>query len=275
MANDSACPYCGVILDPFPKRSRKCPNCREPIVLRTEPTSKTKLLLTKSEADEFDRAKKARSLRNRVLANLEEFGLNEGHYTKTEKRLTKEFGRSPSAGDVFWRLANERIERLGRNPEKNAHDLKRCYWSMGLHLLHEGRSREAVQNQQRESHRWALIEDHTNWRNYGSHNEWIPIVDTSFCCETCGGLNGVEYTYEEALAKMPLPQADCEEDWCLCGWSKRISDDLNDTDLESEALVELEEESNASKKSSPGCLISLLILSVLVLAISTIVVATL
>ena len=44
----SDCPHCGVSIDPPPKRSRKCPHCRQPIVVRRGH------LLTEAEADEFD-----------------------------------------------------------------------------------------------------------------------------------------------------------------------------------------------------------------------------
>src|SRR5947209_11663418 len=30
----AACPYCTKVIEPRPRRNRKCPHCREPIVLR-------------------------------------------------------------------------------------------------------------------------------------------------------------------------------------------------------------------------------------------------
>ena len=42
------CPHCNQLLNPPPKRSRKCPECRKPIVVRRG------CLLTEAEAAEFD-----------------------------------------------------------------------------------------------------------------------------------------------------------------------------------------------------------------------------
>jgi hypothetical protein len=33
-AEPAACPYCAKIIEPRPRRNRKCPHCREPVVLR-------------------------------------------------------------------------------------------------------------------------------------------------------------------------------------------------------------------------------------------------
>jgi hypothetical protein len=42
------CPHCFVVIDPCPTRSRKCPHCRQPIVVRRG------YLLTGAEAEEFE-----------------------------------------------------------------------------------------------------------------------------------------------------------------------------------------------------------------------------
>ena len=43
----SSCPYCGVVLDPEPKRKRKCPSCEKMIYVRTVGDRKT--LITEKE----------------------------------------------------------------------------------------------------------------------------------------------------------------------------------------------------------------------------------
>jgi len=44
----SSCPHCSQLIDPPPKRSRNCPHCRKPIVVRRD------RLLTPEAAEEFD-----------------------------------------------------------------------------------------------------------------------------------------------------------------------------------------------------------------------------
>jgi hypothetical protein len=33
-ADAAACPYCAKVIEPRPRRKRKCPHCREPVVVR-------------------------------------------------------------------------------------------------------------------------------------------------------------------------------------------------------------------------------------------------
>ncbi len=269
MASASACPHCGVVLDPPPKQSRKCPDCRESIVVRTDPDSKAKLLLTEFGAEEFDRAKKARSARNKVLRQLPVLGLEEGAYLLEERRLSKQFGRAPSPGDVYWGLANSTLQQLVPSPGKNAHQIKQIYWQMGLHLLAEGRSREEVQRQQKESHRWGLTGELKGWQGFVDVGDRLAVVRTDTCCETCGALDGTEYTYKEAIDKLPLPQAECEKEWCTCWWSFTGSDLSDDLDLADEVSIEYEDLTSSSSGASQGCLTSTAVfIGVLLLAIA-------
>lgn len=48
MNDTPACPHCGRSIEPPPKRSRKCPHCRQPIVVRRG------YLLTEAKATEFE-----------------------------------------------------------------------------------------------------------------------------------------------------------------------------------------------------------------------------
>jgi len=261
MASASACPHCGVVLDPPPKQSRKCPDCRESIVVRTDPDSKAKLLLTEFGAEEFDQAKKARSARNKVLRRLPILGLEEGNYLLEERRLSKQFGRAPSPGDVYWGLANSTLQQLVPSPGKNAHQIKQIYWQMGLHLLDEGRSREQVQRQQRESHRWDLTDSQKGWQKVGGTSGRLCVVRTDkgteyACCEPCTALEGAEYTYKDALDKLPLPQAECEKDWCTCMWAYQGADAPFDSDPAGEFSIEYEDLRSSSSGASQGCLTS-------------------
>ena len=119
MTEKRACPYCGVVLDPVPTRSRKCPDCDEKIVLRTDSPTKKKLLLTEIEASEFDEKKKAKSSRNKVLRNLWFLDDAEKEYNAMEVEL----GAGFKPGDIFWALANRQTLELELNPSKNAKEI--------------------------------------------------------------------------------------------------------------------------------------------------------
>jgi hypothetical protein len=47
-AATAACPYCAKVIEPRPRRNRKCPHCREPVVLRQG------ALLTAADAKALD-----------------------------------------------------------------------------------------------------------------------------------------------------------------------------------------------------------------------------
>ena len=60
----SACPHCGAVIDPAPTTTRKCPHCRERIIVRTRRSDGVKLLLTEGDAAEFDTNRAAEAARN-------------------------------------------------------------------------------------------------------------------------------------------------------------------------------------------------------------------
>ena len=48
------CPYCHNILDQIPQRKKKCPFCKEKIIVRTDPLDKKKILLRNNQLEEFE-----------------------------------------------------------------------------------------------------------------------------------------------------------------------------------------------------------------------------
>lgn len=187
--------------------------------MRTDPDSKAKLLLTESDAADFDLAKKKRVRRNKCLRRLAQIELSEDDYIKEEQRLGEQFGRSDvSPGDVFWGLANQRLAALA--DPLDAHNLKMTYWIMGLHLLDEGRKHEEIQDAQRESHQWALAQI-DSFNEMGISTTQTTAVISARCCDTCNTLDGKEFTFGEVDEpwEQILPQAQCENDWCTCMWS--------------------------------------------------------
>ncbi len=70
------CPYCTKTIDPPPKRSRKCPFCREPIVLRR------KRLMTPEQARLFDEEQ-----REKLYREINERNERIGMYVRARKTL--------------------------------------------------------------------------------------------------------------------------------------------------------------------------------------------
>ena len=220
--------------------------------------------------------KKARSARKKVIRGLPILGLDERDYLKEERRLSKQFGHSASPGDIFWGLANRALQNLELNPGQNAHQIQMIHWHMGLYLLEEGRSREEVQGQQRESHRWQLIKRRADWQQVGGISSRRCVIRTDrgteyACCEACTLLEGARFTYDEFFDQLPLPQANCEKDWCICRWDDQGVDARPRTELADRVSFDSEDPVSTSRGASPGCLSSAVVLvSILLLGIAAV-----
>lgn len=132
----AACPHCGVVLDPPPKGNRKCPDCRDPIVVRTR--GGNKLLFTPAGADDYDRQRKKEFARNAARCKARAIGATDVEWDQTEAELAERFGQTPSGGDVFWSLANKAVMEAAQAGEW--HRAGMVYFQMGLHLKDEGRA---------------------------------------------------------------------------------------------------------------------------------------
>jgi predicted RNA-binding Zn-ribbon protein involved in translation (DUF1610 family) len=132
--NQRSCPSCGVILDPAPTKSRKCPHCSERIVVRTQ--QGTRVLLREDEVAQADEAKFKAASKSRMMKLTNNLGLEDPStaWDKTEAELVREWRREPSPQDVFWRLSNRAIQEA-----QVSNDLQRLsliYFTQAR-LLHE------------------------------------------------------------------------------------------------------------------------------------------
>lgn len=59
--DNNCCPNCGCVLDGEIKSSKKCPGCKEKIILRTNKLTSKKLLLSEKRSIEYDKHDKKRS----------------------------------------------------------------------------------------------------------------------------------------------------------------------------------------------------------------------
>jgi hypothetical protein len=72
-ASAARCPYCGVPLDPAPRRKRRCASCGNDIYVRRDPRSQHTVLLRQEEAERLDALKREeawRVERTRLRAEL-------------------------------------------------------------------------------------------------------------------------------------------------------------------------------------------------------------
>jgi hypothetical protein len=98
--SDAICPCCGESLEKKPGRKKKCPHCGNHIYVRTRPSDGEKVLVTVAQMKVID------ELRPRTKEQRREY---EKEYLEAEAALSKQFGFTPTASDVLWRLLNERL----------------------------------------------------------------------------------------------------------------------------------------------------------------------
>lgn len=109
------CPYCHKLLDKMPKGKRKCPHCKEDIIVRTDPVEKKKILLRTDQIEDFE--EKVREVRtHKTIEKI--FGANYSdskEYGRVKDNLKMIMGKEPSEKEV----ALEMVDRIGSKHFKN------------------------------------------------------------------------------------------------------------------------------------------------------------
>lgn len=209
-SSPAACPYCGTVIDPAPARSRKCPACRESIVVRTRRSDGAKLLLTEAEGKQFDRQRELDAARNDGIRRSQNIGASINDFERTEKELTEKWGFAPPR-DVFWALGGKAA--LAAMNKRAWHELSRIYWGQARLLYEEGKSHIQLA---REASKASL-------QSYAEGGFVRNVQVMAGCCQLCNRDEGRKFAIAEALEKLPIPHEACEnEGWCTCTWSAAI-----------------------------------------------------
>lgn len=200
----AACPHCGVILEPPPPRTRKCPSCRSKIVVRTRRSDSAKLYLTESDAKIFDAERKADAFRNKAIRAADLIGMDKTAFERTEKELlAKSPGYGPS--DVFWTLANKLLGRQMRPLDWGG--LSNTYFHMALWLYGTGRPYAHLK----------VEAEKARAQSYARRGlQELEVMGGG--CPNCDQFKGRVYPIEQAVNEWPVPSEDCTNGWCLCMW---------------------------------------------------------
>lgn len=200
-----ACPYCGVVLTPAPKRSRKCPECKAPIVVRTGGTGLR--LITEEQAKVEGEEAKKQATRNRAVRWAEAVGYDRAAFEAREREMLAS-GQNWSPADVAWDLMNKAAVRAMKG--EGGH-LGGIYHSQARFLFEEGRPHLAPFQE------WSRCE----LRGYRESGiEKVEVLGTDDSCPACKANSGRVFTVEEALKALPIPNPNCAADdkWCRCCW---------------------------------------------------------
>lgn len=210
-----ACPHCGVVLDPPPKANRKCPECREPIKVRTR--NGEKLVFTPEGANAYDRKRQEEFAYNAARRRADALGFSdtEAEWERMRHAKAEQFGQEASGGDIFWALANEAAMNAAQAGDWHAAGM--AYFQMGLHLQDEGRD---FYNVRREAARCFVRHELQQARESGFDQPQFRILGVSGDDgrQLCAADNGRTVTVEELLSdEPPIPHRYSDgTTWCPC-----------------------------------------------------------
>ena len=189
-ASNPNCPHCKVILDPAPQRKTKCPSCGKDIYVRTDPFNKQETYYLKQD--------------DALLLNVvRDLGITEKVFTEAMNKAVK----GQSLGDIIWGL-------IGKEKQNAA---QKCDWQtissiterQARYLYEAGRGYFHIQQEAMKARlQGALAQGMT-------HGKIISSGDDR-TCEKCKSQDGMVFTIEEALEKIPLPVKCDNGEFCRC-----------------------------------------------------------
>ena len=205
----AACPYCGVILDPPPGRSRKCPACKEAIVRRKDwRGAGTILYLSQDEARAFDQKYEVAAERAESVRRSLNIGATESDFVETERKLAAKWGVA-QPGDVFWDIAVSKLQTAMRLADWQRMGF--IYFSQALFLYDSGKPHMRLLQEAAKCELRSLEES-------GLSQASILAIEPPGGCAICWAAHDRRFTISDALTKMPVPNPRCTNGWCRCTW---------------------------------------------------------
>jgi len=122
----------------------------------------------------------------------------------------KKFGQEPSGNDIVWRALNS----LKLHPH-DYQNLRFAQIDMANLLRQEGK--DATVHLQ-EAAKYKLLE----LKEEGYKKVKIVNRNDSLVCDKCRSLEGKEFTIDEALSSLPVPNYCISEDGCRCHYQPVI-----------------------------------------------------
>lgn len=198
-----ACPYCGLDLGRVPEKTKRCASCGRQMFVRKRPSDRTRVVVTGDHARDMDEEQQKRERRQGIPIHAARIGL-------TPQAFSREglLGKNPR--DAFLQLSSEAAAAAVTRNDWGA--VSRIYSEQALVLREEGRPHLALQQEASK----AMI------RSFMVHGVRGVAVLSGACCQTCNANHDSEYSFEQALAQLPVPNPSCTREWCNCGWGPAV-----------------------------------------------------
>jgi hypothetical protein len=135
-APGNLCPHCGRAFDKPPRRKTKCKACGNFVLLRTDPDSRQRILVTEAQAQQLEERWTQKYHYSRVIRT------DRPGFDEERELLGKKFGSPPRDTDVTWSILNK--ERLLYSTEQKWGLYRNATLNMGDVLRIENRPSEAA-----------------------------------------------------------------------------------------------------------------------------------
>ena len=203
------CPHCGETLSARPERSRKCPLCRAPIVVRTSPTDKAKLLMTEEQAAAYDESKESVSRFKRALKASEEVGIGRSQLVATLREMAWDGSETPNPIEAFLALSEAAAKRAGLGQDWATYSSIRSLQRLTAYM--DGRDTLHYQQE------WSVAEL-LQLRDSGARKVRILTSADDRTCPGCKQAARSSMSIDDAMATLPIPNACTSEEGCRCVW---------------------------------------------------------
>ncbi len=211
--NHDACPNCGVIFSPAPKRKKVCPACKQEVFVRTKQQLFNSDLLLEEDALAAD-----------FYEQLMFLGATLDDYKKMGAVLAAKWGFKPKSYDVVWGVSNQLVTRpVGSDVYDKVsamlYNAKSVGFAQALYQANRGKDPSSYKRSV------------NNYDVQLAQHSGLPLkgftIETQGCCNECSKYQGKVYTAEKLKSQPLLPLKDCTSklkptdkfSWCLCMYS--------------------------------------------------------
>lgn len=203
------CPYCGVEVEPPPKRQRRCPHCGETFRVRTWPWTEQRILVTESQVELVERAWTDRNIEQNIRTSSTYIDVTASLWEKVTKQLTEEWGAQPNTRDVFWRAASIQLEKKGASGDW--HSMSQIYREMAT-----------VQSLIGSDNTLSLQLANQVVAEGLRADGWDELMISAGCCAPCDEDDQVSVSVTTAVDSNRLPHQHCERDQCVCFYRAKV-----------------------------------------------------
>ena len=222
VATGVPCPSCAVILDPPPERTRRCPYCREQIVVRR--VDGRAVYLTEAALPVFEQERQ-RIVDTETWTEQRQRWLRlAGNVRAPAARRTRLAGAPLTAAVVqasrtLYLSGADLAVRAARN-EKRWQDVARIRREQSAALWAEAGGKVPPPPEVTDLHEEAMLAELRSMTRSSREAELI----SARCCKTCRADDGKAFRINAELKVPRLPHTGCPKGICKCEWWPTMSD---------------------------------------------------